>query len=335
MEKKRVCVTGAGGFVASWVVKLLLSNGYIVHGTVRKLGDQKYAHLNKLERAPANLKLFKADLLDYDSLRLAIAGCAGVIHVACPVPASALTNPEVEMLEPAIKGTLNVLKACSEAKVKRTVYISSIAAVMMNPKWPKDRVMDETCWSDKEYCRATEIWYYLAKTEAERAAFEYGKQHQLDVVAVNPGYVFGPVLQPTLNTSSLLLVNFLKGIYIQTEPANLSLANVIIGEADSVPNMCWNIVDVRDVAAAVLLAYEESKAEGRYICVAENIMTDYLVKKLRNLYPDLSYSENFIESKYAYRLSSEKLQKLGWTHRLLEETLLDSIESYREVAVLD
>ncbi|XP_031406508.1 cinnamoyl-CoA reductase 1-like [Punica granatum] len=325
MEKKRVCVTGAGGFVASWVVKLLLSNGYIVHGTVRKLGDQKYAHLNKLERAPANLKLFKADLLDYDSLRLAIAGCAGVIHVACPVPASALTNPEVEMLEPAIKGTLNVLKACSEAKVKRTVYISSIAAVMMNPKWPKDRVMDETCWSDKEYCRATEIWYYLAKTEAERAAFEYGKQHQLDVVAVNPGYVFGPVLQPTLNTSSLLLVNFLKGIYIQTEP----------GEADSVPNMCWNIVDVRDVAAAVLLAYEESKAEGRYICVAENIMTDYLVKKLRNLYPDLSYSENFIESKYAYRLSSEKLQKLGWTHRLLEETLLDSIESYREVAVLD
>lgn len=33
--KGRVCVTGAGGFVASWIVKLLLSKGYLVHGTVR------------------------------------------------------------------------------------------------------------------------------------------------------------------------------------------------------------------------------------------------------------------------------------------------------------
>lgn len=34
-EKERVCVTGAGGYIASWVVKLLLSKGYLVHGTVR------------------------------------------------------------------------------------------------------------------------------------------------------------------------------------------------------------------------------------------------------------------------------------------------------------
>jgi GDP-D-mannose dehydratase len=34
-ERRRVCVTGAGGFAASWLVKLLLSEGYVVHGTVR------------------------------------------------------------------------------------------------------------------------------------------------------------------------------------------------------------------------------------------------------------------------------------------------------------
>lgn len=61
------------------------------------------------------------------------------------------------MLGPVRKGTLNVLRASSEVKGKRVVYVSSIAALMLNPKWPKDRVNDETCWSDKEYCRSTEV----------------------------------------------------------------------------------------------------------------------------------------------------------------------------------
>lgn len=64
---------------------------------------------------------------------------------------------QVEVLEPAVKGTLNVLKACVGAKVKRVVFVSSGAAVALNPSWPKDRVMDETCWSDKEYCRTTKV----------------------------------------------------------------------------------------------------------------------------------------------------------------------------------
>lgn len=58
-----------------------------------------------------------------------------------------------------MKGTLNVLKACTEAKVKRVIVVSSGAAVSLNPKWPKDKVMDENCWSDKEYCRATKVTY--------------------------------------------------------------------------------------------------------------------------------------------------------------------------------
>lgn len=61
------------------------------------------------------------------------------------------------MLEPAVKGTLNVLEACVEAKVKRVVVVSSAAAVFFNPSWPQGQVMDESCWSDKEYCRATKV----------------------------------------------------------------------------------------------------------------------------------------------------------------------------------
>lgn len=61
------------------------------------------------------------------------------------------------MLGPAVKGTLNVLKACHEAKVKRVAFVSSITAVCMNPQWPKGKVVDETCWSDKDYCRTTKV----------------------------------------------------------------------------------------------------------------------------------------------------------------------------------
>ncbi|XP_048129600.1 cinnamoyl-CoA reductase 1-like [Rhodamnia argentea] len=133
MVERTLCVTGAGGSLASRVVKILLSQGYIVLCTVRDPSDAKYAHLKELDKASEKLRLFKADLLDYNSLRLAIEGCCGVLHVASPVPSSSVSNPEVELLAPAVKGTLNVPRACFEAKVKRVVYVSSVAALMMNP----------------------------------------------------------------------------------------------------------------------------------------------------------------------------------------------------------
>lgn len=61
------------------------------------VGDDKYSHLKKLEKASENLKLFKADLLDYDSLRAAIEGCDGVFHVASPVPSLSVANTEARV----------------------------------------------------------------------------------------------------------------------------------------------------------------------------------------------------------------------------------------------
>lgn len=61
------------------------------------------------------------------------------------------------MLEPAIAGTLNILRACTNAEVKKVVLVSSAAAVTCNPKWPKDLAMDESCWSDIEFCRMIEV----------------------------------------------------------------------------------------------------------------------------------------------------------------------------------
>ncbi|XP_022855354.1 cinnamoyl-CoA reductase 2-like [Olea europaea var. sylvestris] len=311
-----VCVTGAGGFVASWLVKLLLSKGYTVHGTVRNPADDKNVHLRNLDNVVGKLELFKADLLDYDSISAAIKGCNGVFHVASPVPPASVPNPEVELIEPAVKGTLNVLKACSEANVGRVVYVSSSAAVVMNPNRPKGQVIDETCWSDREYCRSSNNWYCLSKTLAESEAWEYAKRSGLDVVTVCPTGVFGPMLQNTANSSSLVLIKLLKG-------------------HEEVENKTRLIVDVRDVAEALKLVYEKPEAEGRYICSAYMLKTEDIVEELMKIYPDYKYPKRFTEGAELGNLSSEKLQRLGLKYRPLEETLVDSVESYKQAWVLD
>ncbi|KAB2631980.1 cinnamoyl-CoA reductase 2-like [Pyrus ussuriensis x Pyrus communis] len=295
VEKGRYCVTGAGGFLASWVVKLLLSKDSIVHGTLRDPSNDRHAHLKKLDKASENLKLFKADLLDYESLRTAIQGCDGVFHVASPVP-----YDPVELIEPAVKGTLNVLKACLEAKVKRVVFVSSAASLVMNPKWSQGQVLDETCWSDKDYCRST----------------KYARINGLDLVTVCPTLIMGPILQSTVNASTLVLIKLLKEGY------------------ESLENNPRMIVDVRDVAEAVVMVYEKPEAEGRYICTAHNIKTTALVEELKSIYPNYSYPKNFVEVEERPRLSSEKLQRLGLSFRPLKETLTDSVESYKEAGLL-
>lgn len=315
-DKERVCVTGAGGYIASWLVKYLLLKGYMVHGTVREPCDEKNAHLKKLEGAAENLQLFKTDLLDYEGLCAAMVGCTGVFHVACPVPADKVPNPEVQLIEPAVVGTKNVLNSCVKAKVKRVVVVSSVGAVMLNPNWPKGQVMDEECWSDEEFCKATENYYCLAKTIAEIQALEYAKRGELDIVTVCPSIVIGPMLQPTINASSLLLLGFLKD---RSEPL----------EDKDQP-----LVDVRDVADAILLIYEKPEAKGRYICTSFTIRMQALAEKIKSMYPNYDYSKSFTKVDEELKLSSGKLQNLGWKYRPLEEIIRDSVKNYEETGIL-
>lgn len=314
MSEKIVCVTGAGGYLASWLVKFLLSKGYVVHGTVRDPSDEKNAHLLKLENARENLKLFKTDLLDYEGLSTAITGCAGVFHVACPIPTdpASILNPKDKLLEAAVTGTRNVLNACSITKVKKVIAVSSIAAVMLNPNWPKDQAMNEESWSDFEFCKANEQWYFLAKTKAEKEALEYGKTNELKTVTICPSIIIGPLLQPTMNSSSLYLLSYLKD------------------GLETLDSGTRSFVDVRDTAKALLLVYEKDEAEGRYICSSHDITTQNLAEKLKAMYPHYNYPKSFAGGMPSMDMSSEKLLNLGWKYRSLEESLVDAVKNYEE-----
>lgn len=314
----RVCVTGGGGYIASWLVKLLLSRGYAVHATVRDPSDPKNAHLRRLDGASERLLLFKADVLDRDALAAAVAGCEGVFHVASPVPADKVLDPESEVFSPAVKGTLNVLQACSANNVQKVVVVSSTAAVHYNPSWPQGRIADESCWSDKDFCIKSENWYPAAKTIAEETALEYGEKNGLNVVTVCPCIVLGPLLQPLINATSEFLIYIIKG-----GPRVMK-------------NLPLSIVDVRDVADALLLVYDKVESSGRYICSPDRISTSDIVNLLKKSYPNYNYV-NCDSKDYESEISpatSEKLKSLGWKPRKMEETLLDSIEYFEKAGFL-
>ncbi|XP_078151960.1 phenylacetaldehyde reductase-like isoform X2 [Carex rostrata] len=216
MSEKLVCVTGGSGYIASWLVKLLLQRGYTVRASVRDPSDpNKTEHLRALDGASERLHLYKANLLEEGSFDAAIAGCVGVFHTASPCLLNVNeTNFQAELIDPAVKGTLNVLRSCVKASsVKRVVMTSSMASINYNERAQSpDVVVDETWFSDPDFCVRSKLWYQLSKILAEEAACKFSKQTGVELVTINPGLVIGPLLQPTLNLSPSFIYNLINEV---------------------------------------------------------------------------------------------------------------------------
>ncbi|KAB1224975.1 Cinnamoyl-CoA reductase 1 [Morella rubra] len=311
-----VCVTGASGYIASWLVKLFLQRGYTVKASVRDLNDpKKTEHLLALDGAKERLHFFKADLLDEGSFDSGVNGCEGVFHTASPVNFNLnLKDPQAELIEPAVKGTLNILSSCCKASsVKRVVITSSMAAVALSGKpLSPDVQLDENSFSDPAFCEKSKLWYMLSKTLAEAAAWKFAKENGIDMVTINPGWVIGPFLQPTVNATVEPILKLINGAQKTLDPAP--------------PD--W--VDVRDTATAHILAYENPSANGRYCVVAKTISYSEVVKILRELFPTFNLPETSCEGVSICKISKEKVESLGLKFIPMEVSLKDTVECLRE-----
>ncbi|CAI9289483.1 unnamed protein product [Lactuca saligna] len=313
-EGKKVCVTGASGFIASWLVKLLLDRGYTVKASVRDLDDpKKTEHLLALNGAKERLHLFQADLMKPGSFDEVVEGCDGVFHTASPFFIHT-ANPQEELIDPAVKGTLNVLSSCSKVPlIRRVVLTSSVVALMYSgsPLTP-EVVVDENWFSDEGFCKETKLWYPLSKTLAEEAAWKYVKENGIDMVAINPAMVVGSLLQPTLNTSAAAIFRLIN--------------------APTYPNITLGCVHVKDVAIAHILAFETPSASGRY-CMAESVVHfSELVQMLRKLYPSFKLPDKCADDTpfVKYQFSREKARSLGINYTPLEEGIKETVESLKE-----
>ncbi|XP_062118030.1 phenylacetaldehyde reductase-like [Humulus lupulus] len=320
-KTKVVCVTGASGFIASYLIKLLLQRGYTVKASVRHPNDlKKTEHLLLLDGAKERLQLFKADLLEEGSFDSVVEGCEGVFHTASPA-FHTTTDPQAELIDPALKGTLNVLRSCVKVpSLKRVVFTSSMSAVSFNGKpLTPDVVIDETWFSDPAFCEKSKLWYMLSKTLAEEAAWKFAEENGIDLVSINPGFVMGPMLPPTLNVTMEFVHNLLNG-------------------AQTFPNAVHRFVHLKDVALAHIQAFEVANASGRYCVVGHVVHVYEVLNILKQLYPTLSIPKRCEDDKPlapTYQISNEKVRKLGIEFTSLEVILRDTIETLKEKGFLN
>ncbi|KAL5706897.1 Tetraketide alpha-pyrone reductase 1 [Ranunculus cassubicifolius] len=319
--KGKVCVTGASGYVASWLVKRLLLSGYHVKGTVRDPGNhKKLAHLWKLEGAKERLEVVKADLMEEGSFDDAIMGCEGVFHTASPV-LGPKSDPQTEILDPAVNGTLNVLKSCKKnPQLKRVVLTSSSSTVRVrddiNPAIP----LDESSWSSTQLCQRLKIWYPLSKIMAEKAAWDFAQENGIDLVTILPTFIIGPSLPSDLCSTASDVLALLKG---DTE------------------KFSWHgrmgYIHIDDVALSHILVYENPNAHGRYLCSSLVVDNTELASFLAKRYPLLPIPDpnrfKRLERPY-YELDTSKLKSLGIKLKGIEEMFDDCVASLKEQAYL-
>ena len=266
-----VLVTGITGFIGSHIAIKLLNAGYAVKGTMRNL-ERKDSILKILkENSPVSDKLefVKGELTVPDDWDKAVRGMDYVMHVASPLPFD-LKKDANDLIIPAKEGTLNVLKAANKHKVKRVVLTSSIAAIGHGHK-EKKRIYTEEDWTYLKEEEKDLPPYVLSKTIAESEAWKYINQPDVntELVAINPGYVLGPLLEKDYSDSALIV------------------KKLMTGEIPGLPKISFPLVDVRDVAEMHLWAMEKPSAAGnRFICVNRSSTYQEIAKTLKDAFPE-------------------------------------------------
>ncbi|CAA6671260.1 unnamed protein product [Spirodela intermedia] len=323
--KGPVVVTGAAGFIGSWLVMRLLEKGYAVRATVR---DPKGKALLDLPNSKERLTLWRAELSEEGSFDEAIAGCSGVFHAATPMDFES-DDPENEVIKPTIDGVLNVLRSCDKAgTVKRVVFTSSAGSVNV-VEHPKSQY-EETDWSDFAFIRRVKMtgWmYFLSKALAEKAAWDFAAEKGIDLITIIPTLVVG-----------LLSLRRCLPVWSQRWPcsqvgnkAHYSILKQI------------QFVHLDDLCNSLIFLLNHPEASGRFISSSHDTTIFELAELMRGRYPEYDIPTEFEEFDVGedksridrVHFSSRKLKALGFQFQYTLEEMLDgAIQSCRERKLL-
>ncbi|KAG9456073.1 hypothetical protein H6P81_000581 [Aristolochia fimbriata] len=289
-QKPTVCVLDASSYVGFWILKGLVSRGYWVHAAVLSNGNREIkSKVEEMSVFQKRITVFPVDVLDYHSITEALKGCSALF---CSLDSSdAYDDLKVDM---EVRGAINVVEACAQVdSVGKMVFSSSLTAAIWRENISLVKDVDEKSWSDPELCRNLKLWYPLAKTLSERAAWALAMDRMVNMVSVNAGLVLGPGIA-RLNPGPTM--SYLKGAAQMCE--NGVLASV----------------DVEFLADVHIRTLEDEYSIGRYFCFTDVLSTEKdcvrLAKRLNSLISVPPRYECEKDILYEERLSNKKLKKL-------------------------
>lgn len=338
-----VLVTGGTGFVGTHIILQLLQKGYSVKTTLRSINNKSKV-INTLKSNGIttfdNLTFIEADLSKDDNWDEAMNSCDYVLSVASPVFFD-IPKDETEVIRPAVEGIVRVLKAAKKSNVKRVVMTSNFGAVGFSNK-NSNKATTEEDWTDINEKGLSA--YEKSKLLAERAAWDFIKKEggDLEFVTINPVAILGPSLSAHISGSFGLLEHLLDG------------------SMKSIPNICLNIVDVRDVADLHIRAMTNPKANSqRFIASYDGqISLPEIAALLRDKKPDISkkistktlpnwiislgalFNAEAKEGKLLLEMSrnvsnTKAKEILGWNPiSNIEETILASVNSMNKYGII-
>jgi dihydroflavonol-4-reductase len=242
----RVLLTGISGFLGGHVALELLKAGYLVRGSVRDLrkADKVRDTLGKAGGDLSRVEFVALDLMSDAGWDDAMGDVRYLQHTASPFVTKEPKDRN-DLIRPAVEGTQRAIGAALRAKVERIVVTSSMAAIMYGHDKARTAPFTAADWTDLEGRQIS--GYVESKTRAEKAAWELvdrAGRHD-DLAAINPGAIFGPLLDEDPGTSVALLKRMFDG----SLPAAAKIAFIV--------------VDVRDVAAAHVAAMTSDAARGK------------------------------------------------------------------------
>lgn len=334
-----VLVSGGSGYIAGFLIRQLVAEGWTVRTTIRNLSRE--AAVRKLLAVDnARLSFFAADLTSDAGWAEAMAGCSHVAHVASPLPMGAVKDAD-EVIGPARDGALRALRAAKSAGIRRFVMTSSVAAVAYGNRPGKGvHTFTESDWTPPNFPGATP--YVRSKTISERAARDWVAKEGggIEYCSVNPSVVFGPVWSNDYS------------------PSVMVLRRLLDGSLRACPDVGFGVVDVRDVADLHVRALKAPNMAGeRFICsgpflklmdvanilraklgeearkVTKRTIPDFVVRVMALFDPMAQAAVGQLGSVRNMDASHAKA-KLGWIARPAEQSIVDTARSLIDLGIV-
>lgn len=331
MDKKKILVTGATGFLGNVFIPLLLESPLAAEARVSVFalpGERMPAHF------PGKVEVLRGDLRDRSSVDAAVAGSELVFHIAGAI---SYRNSDAHFLKTVnVDGASNLALSCAEQGVRRLVHVSSVGAIGFNPDG--SLADEETAFNWPE-----DFHYMTTKRAGQEAVLKIGRERGLEVVVVNPASILGPGdPNPRTPMNSLYAMVMKHPLLPGTFSGGLAL------------------VDVRDVAALLLLAAERGRPGRKYLAVGANVSYHRAIEVMMQAagkgflpisaptrmlalagslmemiaerngsHPLLTGSYGRLSGWSAFYSAERSRTELGMRYRSLEESMRDGLEYFK------